>query len=162
MRLTPTVVFCLWPLVAACAAPGGGSAGGGAGTSPEALAREIEALPSPARDHVAAVTRLLASKPSLALDFTAASGETCLNTGGQVMAHYSVRPDDTTEDIVFFVDAGPLVEKGLRLQEFPALEPGLGAMQPGVWYRYEGEGKEPHHGMALPDRRWLMVATDVR
>jgi hypothetical protein len=34
-------------------------------------------------------------------------------------------------------------------------------MEPGTWYRYEGRGREPHHGLELRDRTWLMVAVDV-
>lgn len=156
MPRTLTAALCLLPLFVACAAPKGGAPAG------DPLCGTIAGLPDPAREQVAAVAGLLALKPALAIDFTGASGETCLNTGGRVMAHFTTRPAETREDIVFFVDAGPLIEKGLRFEEFPALEPGLGAMEPDTWYRYEGRGREPHHGMEMRDRRWLMVASDVR
>jgi len=98
----------------------------------------------------------------MAIDFASKTGEMCLNTGGPVMAHYSTKPEDTGEDIVYFIDAAPLVAKGLRLSEFPAIDPQRGTMKPGAWYRYEGKGTEPHHGMEMKDRTWLIVAIDVQ
>lgn len=139
----------------ACAAPGRS-----AGADP--LCDELRKLMGPAREEVAALARLLAIRPSMAIDFSAPSGEYCLNTGGHVMAHFSSRPAETSEDLVYFVDAAPLVAKGLRLDEFPGLEPGLGRMQPNTWYRYEGKGVEPHHGEVMQDRTWLMLAVDVQ
>lgn len=122
---------------------------------------EIQKLPTVAQAEVLAVARILALKPAMAIDFSSTTGEMCLNTGGPVMTHYSTRPSETGEDIVYFIDATPLVAKGLRLSEFPVIDPQHGKMKPGVWYRYEGKGTEPHHGMEMKDRTWLIVAIDV-
>ncbi len=122
----------------------------------------IQKLPAVAQAEVMAVARILALKPAMAIDFASKTGEMCLNTGGPVMAHYSTKPEDTGEDIVYFIDAAPLVAKGLRLSEFPAIDPQRGTMKPGAWYRYEGKGTEPHHGMEMKDRTWLIVAIDVQ
>jgi hypothetical protein len=123
---------------------------------------EIHKLPAVAQAEVLAVARILALKPAMAIDFSDKTSEMCLNTGGPVMTHFSTRPEETDEDIVYFVDAAPLVAKGLRLAEFPAIDPQRGKMKPGTWYRYEGKGTEPHHGMEMKDRTWLILATDVQ
>ena len=143
------------------------AAGGAAGVTPEASRRApacdvIQSLPAVAQAEVLAVARILAIKPAMALDFSTRTGEMCLNTGGPVMAHFSTRPEETGEDIVYFIDAAPLVAKGLRLSEFPPIDPEQGKMKPGAWYRYEGKGTEPHHGMEMKDRTWLILAIDVR
>src|SRR5213592_1593094 len=127
----------------------------------DAACSEISHLRGPAQAEVLSLARILALKPAMAIDLSGTTGEYCLNTGGPVMAHFSDRPAETSEDIVYFVDAAPLVAKGLRLREFPAIDPKLGTMKPGTWYRYEGQGTEPHHGRELKDHTWLMVAVDV-
>jgi len=127
----------------------------------DAACSEIRHLRGPAQAEVLSLARILALKPAMAIDLSGTTGEYCLNTGGPVMAHFSDRPAETSEDIVYFVDAAPLVAKGLRLREFPAIDPKLGTMKPGTWYRYEGQGTEPHHGRELKDHTWLMVAVDV-
>ncbi len=131
-----------------------------AGADPACAA--IQRLPAPAQAEVLAVARILALRPAMAIDFSSKTNEMCLNTGGPVMAHFSTRPADTDEDIIYFVDAAPLVAKGLRLSEFPAIDPQQGRMQPVTWYRYEGTGTEPHHGMEMKDRTWLILAVDVK
>jgi len=128
---------------------------------PEPACDAIQKLPAVAQTEVLAIARILALKPAMAIDFSSRTGEMCLNTGGPVMAHYSTRPADTGEDIVYFIDAAPLVAKGLRLSEFPAIDPQHGTMKPGAWYRYDGKGMEPHHGMEMKDKTWLIVAIDV-
>ena len=134
----------------------------GAAETVDAGCAAIQKLSGTAREEVLAVARILALKPAMAIDFTQKSGEYCLNTGGPVMTHFSAKPDQTAEDIVTFVDAAPLVAKGLRLDEFPLLPGEPGKMQPGTWYRYQGEATEPHHGMKMSGRTWLVVAVDVK
>ena len=145
-------------LAAAAGAPVQTAQDKGPGSACDALVK----LPEVAQTEVLAVARILALKPAMAIDFSTKTGEMCLNTGGPVMAHYSTRPADTGEDIVYFIDAAPLIAKGLRLSEFPAIDPRQGTMKPGAWYRYEGKGQEPHHGMEMKDRTWLIVAIDVQ
>jgi hypothetical protein len=142
----------------------GGAAGPGgapAGASDDSACAAVQALQGTAREEIVALARLLAKRPSMAIDMTAASGEYCLNTGGHVMAHWTARPDETTEDLIYFIDAQPLVDKGLRLSEFPLLGPDRGTMQPNTFYRYEGRTAEPHHGMTMSDRTWLVLSIDV-
>jgi len=140
----------------------GGAAPPAAKPDSDAACEAIRSLQGPARAEVLSLARILALKPAMAIDFSGTTGEYCLNTGGPVMAHFSGRPAETGEDIVYFVDAAPLVARGLRLQEFPAIDPRLGGMKPGAWYRYEGQGTEPHHGREMKDRTWLIVAIDVK
>ncbi len=139
-----------------------GAAPPAAPSGSDAACDAIRSLQGPAQAEVLSLARILALKPAMAIDFSGTTGEYCLNTPGPVMAHFSDRPAETSEDIVYFVDAAPLVARGLRLQEFPAIDPRLGAMKPGAWYRYEGQGTEPHHGREMKDRTWLMVAVDVK
>lgn len=131
-------------------------------SSEDPVVAAVKKLTGSAREEVLALARLLAMRPSMAIDFSKTSGEYCLDTGGHVMAHFSIKPDQTSEDIVFFVDAAPLVAKGLKLDQVPALDPGLGKMQPNTWYRYEGKGTEPHHGREMSSRTWLMLSVDVK
>jgi len=151
-------VTVLAVLATAAGAPGETTQDKRQGTACDA----IQNLPAVAQAEVMAVARILALKPAMAIDFSSKTGEMCLNTGGPVMAHYSINPEATGEDIVYFIDAAPLVAKGLRLSEFPAIDPQHGTMKPGAWYRYEGKGTEPHHGMEMKDRTWLIVAIDVQ
>ncbi len=154
-RIPTLAALCLTLLTPACAGRGG------AATADPACAA-VQALQGTAREEVVALARLLAKRPSMAIDMTAASGEYCLNTGGHVMAHWTTRPDETTEDLIYFIDAQPLVDKGLRLSEFPLLASDRGTMQPNTFYRYEGKTPEPHHGMTMSDRTWLVLAIDVK
>jgi hypothetical protein len=123
---------------------------------------EVKRLQGPARQEVLAIARLLAIRPAMAIDFSDASGEYCLNTGSHVMAHFTTRPNDTSEDIVYFVDAEPLIARGLRFEDFPALGTDQGTMQPNTLYRYEGKGNEPHHMREMADKKWLVLAVDVK
>jgi hypothetical protein len=123
---------------------------------------EIKKLSGVAREEVLAIARILAIRPSMALDFSGTTGEYCLNTGSQVMTHFAARPEQAPEDIIYFIDAEPLVARGLRLQDFPPLDPDPARRQPNAWYRYEGQGPEPHHGREMRDRTWLVLAVDVK
>ena len=122
----------------------------------------VRRLSPAAQSEVLALARILSMKPAMAIDLSSRTNEMCLDTGGPVMSHFSTRPAETGEDIVYFIDATPLVAKGLRLAEFPAIDPHQGRMEPSTWYRYEGKGTEPHHGMELKDRTWLILAVDVK
>ncbi|MCZ6777894.1 MAG: hypothetical protein V3U86_11835 [Acidobacteriota bacterium] len=148
-------ITCLSALAAGC------GRAGTSGDGKDPLRAEIRKLHGPARQEALAFARILNLRPSMAHDYSSESGEYCLNSGAHVMTHFSSRPQETNEDIVYFVDAAPLVAHGLRLEEFPALDPELGAMRSNIWYRYEGEGLEPHHGRERPEHTWLMLAVDI-
>jgi hypothetical protein len=150
------------PIVVLAAAGAACTVAGRAGGPDDPLCSEIARLPGPAREEARAVTRLLAARPSVAIDLTAKSGEYCLNTGSHVMAHFAARPETSSEDIIYLVDAEPLVARGLRLGDFPALDPDPSKRRPNTWYRYEGRGVEPHHGMEMKDRTWLVLAVDLK
>jgi len=148
--------------IALAALAGCAGAGPGSTAAADPACAELTQLKGPAREEARAVARLLALRPSMAIDFSESSGEYCLDTGGGVMTHFSARPSETAEDVVYFIDASPMVARGLRLADFPALDPALGAMQPNTWYRYEGQGDEPHHGRVMSDRTWLMMSVDIK
>ena len=148
--------------VVALAAGSAGPGGAEAAAAEDPVVVAVKKLTGPAREEVLAFARLMAIRPSMAIDFSRTTGEYCFDTGSHVMAHFTTKPDQTNEDVVFFIDAAPLMAKGLKLEEFPALEPGPGQMQPNTWYRYEGKGAEPHHGREMAGRTWLMLAVDVK
>ena len=152
----------LTTLAFAAAATGCAGAGRATGGAVDPICSEIARLPGPARDEALAVARLLAIRPSIAIDFSAKTGEYCLNTGDRVMAHFAARPETSSEDVIYLIDAAPLVAKGLRLDEFPVLDPNQAKRLPNTWYRYEGHGMEPHHGMEMKGRTWLVLAVDVK
>jgi hypothetical protein len=163
IRLRPTHV-CTLALISSLLAPlpGCSRSALSAGEDGDALCEEVRALRGPARGEALAFARLLKLRPSMAIDFSEASGEYCLNTGAHVMTHFSIRPEESSEDVIYFVDAAPLVARGLRLNEFPHIDPDHGTMRSNVWYRYEGQGTEPHHGRQMADRSWLMLAVDIQ
>ncbi len=149
-------------LAIAAAAAGCSGTGQAAKAEDDPVCAEVKKLQGPAREEALAIARLLAIRPAMAIDFSEASGEYCLNTGSHVMAHFTTRPNDTSEDIVYFVDADPLIARGLRFEEFPPLGSEPGKMQPNMLYRYEGKGNEPHHMREMADKKWLVLAVDVK
>ncbi len=99
------------------------------------------------------IARHLQTRPQTAIDFTDVSGEYCFETGlgkGAHMTHYAVDPASTTEDIIDFVNAAPLVEAGINVDTLPRHPGTLGSMTPNQWYYLPAGEVEPHHGKKLP------------
>ena len=78
------------------------------------------------------------------------------------MTHFAVDPETAWEDVIYLIDADPLVARGLRFEEFPELAHDPDRRRSNTWYRYDGQGEEPHHGREMGDRRWLILAVDVK
>ena len=97
---------------------------------------------------ISTIAKHLSVRPKTAIDFSGVSDEYCYFTGWDTHhTHFAIHPEDTLEDNIDFVDARPLIEAGIAVQDLPALPQGLGNMVPGQWYLVlEGEN-EPHHGM---------------
>lgn len=121
---------------------------------------DVLALEGTAKAEILAIARLLRARPEMAIDQTGKSGEYCLKSSENTMAHYAKDPTTTREDIVYEFPASPLVTAGLdptRLSSLPA----LGKMEPGKWY-YLPEGQvDPHHQHKM-DGPTLLIAADVR
>jgi len=98
----------------------------------------------------------------LTIDLSAKTGQFCLRDpeGGGFMVHFSEHPEQTREDVVYFIAADSLAATGLDPSKLPAV-PALGQMTPRTWYYYDGSGVEPHHQGRL-GRPFLVLALDVR
>jgi hypothetical protein len=98
----------------------------------------------------------------LTIDLSAKTGEFCLRDpqGGRFMVHFSEHPEQTKEDVIYFVAADSLTGAGLDPKKLPAL-PALGQMTPRTWYYYDGTGVEPHH-LGRLGQPYLVLALDVR
>lgn len=103
----------------------------------------------------------LAASPGSAIDFSDVSNEHCFFTGwDKHHTHYAIDPGATTEDAIDFVDARPLIEAGMPVQNLSAAPTELGQMASSQWY-YLAEGQtEPHHGMTA-EFPLLVRATDL-
>jgi len=99
----------------------------------------------------------------LAIDLSAKSGEYCLRDpqGGRFMVHFSERPTQTPEDVLYFIAADSLTVTGLNVSALPTLPTELGKMTPRSWYHYDGKAFEPHHKGRL-GRPYLVMALDIR
>ena len=109
---------------------------------------DVLALEGTAKGEILAIAKILRSKPRLAIDQTAASGEYCFNSGQGTMVHFATRPEGTAEDVVYEFDASGLIAAGLdpsRLQHLPD----RGQMKPGVWYFLPKGQHDPHHARAM-------------
>lgn len=111
-----------------------------------------------------AVAGVLSTKVrGLAIDLSAKSGEYCLRDpkGGRFMVHFSEHPDDTPEDVIYFIAADSLAATGMDTDKLPKLPSELGEMTPRQWYYYNGDAFEPHHKGRL-GRPYLVLALDIR
>ena len=99
------------------------------------------------------IAKHLQTRPKTAIDFSGVSGEYCFNVGlgnGGHMTHYAIDPSGTTEDVIDFVNAKPLVEAGINVGDLPRFPGQLGSMKPNQWYFLAANEFEPHHGKAFP------------
>jgi hypothetical protein len=102
---------------------------------------------------VSTISNMLALRPQTALDFSKVSGEYCfdvnLSEGGH-MTHYAIDPTKTSEDVIDFVNAEPLIKAGLKVENFARFPGQLGSMTPHQWYFLPAGELEPHHGIKFP------------
>ncbi len=99
----------------------------------------------------------------MAIDFGKVSGEFCMLEHGtkSYMIHFTGTPENTPEDIVYFISPDAFTASGLRVKELTSLPTELGKMEPLKWYYYDGKSVEPHHGKKL-HRDFLVMAIDVK
>jgi hypothetical protein len=99
----------------------------------------------------------------IAIDFREVSGEFCMLEHGTKnnMIHFSGEPENTPEDIIYFISPDAFTKSGLRVNDLPRMPTELGKMEPLKWYYYDGKSKEPHHGKKL-HRDFLVMAIDVK
>jgi hypothetical protein len=102
---------------------------------------------------VGTIAAHLAKHPQAALDLTEVSGEYCFNAKlgkGGMMLHFSVNPEETTEDVVSFYNATPMIEAGLKEDRLAPFCGKLGCMENNTWYFLPAGTYEPHHGVKFP------------
>ena len=99
----------------------------------------------------------------MAIDFSKVSGEFCMLEHGTKnnMIHFSGEPENTPEDILYFISPDEFRENGLRVKDLTPLPTELGKMEPLKWYYYDGKAKEVHHGKKL-HRDFAVMAIDVK
>lgn len=110
---------------------------------------DVLALEGTAKQEILVIARVLRSKPEMAIDRKAESGEFCLKSGAGTMVHFASDPAAASEDIVYEFDASELIKAGLDPGQLNKLPP-LGGMEPGKWYFLPLGTNDPHHEHAMP------------
>jgi len=117
---------------------------------------------------ISAFANQLSLRPETAVDFANVSGEYCFYSGTDKVSgwdkhhtHYAIDPGKTHEDVIDFVDARPLLEAGVKLDDLPRLPAELGKMKPGQWYIRPAGEHDPHHGKGW-DYPELVRASDLK
>ncbi len=105
---------------------------------------DVLALQGTAKAELLAIAHLLRAKTEMAIDQTKTAGEYCFKSSQGTMVHYALKPEATTEDVVYEFDATQLLAAGLDAQRMQKL-PTLGSMEPGKWYFLPSGAIDPHH-----------------
>ena len=77
------------------------------------------------------------------------------------MVHFSQNPQQTKEDVVYFLNPATFIENGLDVTKMPRHPQELGKMEPLQWYYYDGTYYEPHQGSQL-NKEFVIMAVDVK
>jgi hypothetical protein len=102
---------------------------------------------------VGVIAKHLSQHPTSALDLSKVSGEYCFNAKlgkGSMMVHFAIDPDATTEDVITFYNAAPLLKAGLKGTELLQFCGKLGCMESDKWYYLPAGEYEPHHAVKFP------------
>jgi len=121
-------------------------------------------LKGPARKEVNAIANLIAPGSKLvAIDATHASGEMCMleTVTKHNMIHYSEKPEQTKEDIVYYINPETFIASGLDVNTLPRHPKELGKMVPLQWYYYDGTYVEPHQGSKM-NKEFLIMTINVK
>ncbi len=121
----------------------------------------VMGLMGPAKKEIQAMAAVLAAKPGMAFDFSEQSGEMCFAPGHGDMIHYAIDPDNTTEDVIYMLNAQPFLDNGLQVANLPVMPSETGTMEPFQWYYYDGTYIEPHHGAQF-NSPMLIMAVDIQ
>ncbi len=121
-------------------------------------------LTGPARKEVNGIANLIAPGSQLvAIDATHASGEMCMleTVTKRNMIHYSEKPEQTKEDIIYYINPDSFIANGLDVNKLPRHPNKLGEMVPLQWYYYDGTYVEPHQGGQL-NKKFLIMTINVK
>jgi hypothetical protein len=97
------------------------------------------------------------------IDATKASGEMCMleTVTKHNMVHFSQTPEQTHEDVVYYLNPAQFIESGLDVKKLPRHPGELGKMEPLQWYYYDGTYVEPHQGSQL-NKAFVIMSVDVK
>ncbi len=117
-----------------------------------------------AQKEINAIANLLSNDSKLkAIDATKASGEMCMleTVSKHNMVHFNQHPEQTTEDIVYYINPEQFIANGLDVAKLPRHPEKLGEMKPLQWYYYDGSYVEPHQGSQL-NKPFVIMSLDVK
>ncbi len=121
-------------------------------------------LEGKARKEINAIANILGpGSKMIPVDATKASGEMCMleTVSKHNMVHFSQNPQQTKEDVVYFLNPATFIENGLDVTKMPRHPQELGKMEPLQWYYYDGTYYEPHQGSQL-NKEFVIMAVDVK
>ena len=117
-----------------------------------------------AQKEINAIANLLTDDSKLMpIDATKASGEMCMleTVSKHNMVHFNQHPEQTTEDIVYYINPEQFIANGLDVAKLPRHPEKLGEMKPLQWYYYDGSYVEPHQGSQL-NKPFVIMSLDVK
>jgi hypothetical protein len=117
-----------------------------------------------AQKEINAIANLLTDDSKLIpIDATKASGEMCMleTVSKHNMVHFNQHPEQTTEDIVYYINPEQFIANGLDVAKLPRHPEKLGEMKPLQWYYYDGSYVEPHQGSQL-NKPFVIMSIDVK
>ena len=117
-----------------------------------------------AQKEINAIANLLTDDSKLMpIDATKASGEMCMleTVSKHNMVHFNQHPEQTTEDIVYYINPDQFIANGLDVAKLPRHPEKLGEMKPLQWYYYDGSYVEPHQGSQL-NKPFVIMSLDVK
>ncbi|MBA3611937.1 MAG: hypothetical protein H0W49_03285, partial [Nitrospirales bacterium] len=117
-----------------------------------------------AQKEINAIANLLSDDSKLkSIDATKASGEMCMleTVSKHNMVHFNQHPEQTTEDIVYYINPEQFIANGLNVAKLPRHPEKLGEMKPLQWYYYDGSYVEPHQGSQL-NKPFVIMSLDVK
>ncbi len=145
------------------------------GTPPVAVADSSQAemqeqfgpvlkLKGNARKEINAIANIISPDSKMKpIDATKASGEMCMleTVTKHNMVHFSQTPEQTHEDVVYYLNPATFIANGLDVSKLPRHPSELGKMKPLEWYYYDGTYVEPHQGSQL-NKEFVIMAVDVK
>ena len=121
-------------------------------------------LEGKARKEINTIANMIAPGSKMVpIDATKASGEMCMleTVTKHNMIHFSQTPEQTHEDVVYYLNPAQFIESGLDIKKLPRHPSELGKMEPLQWYYYDGTYVEPHQGSQL-NKEFVIMSVDVK
>ncbi|GJL64435.1 MAG: hypothetical protein NPIRA04_30890 [Nitrospirales bacterium] len=167
MKIYRKVSLCITGVIVGSALSWGISSVALAGNSQEEIQEQfgpVLKLEGKARKEINAIANILGPDSKMKpIDATDASGEMCMleTVSKHNMIHFSQTPEQTHEDVVYFINPATFIANGLDVSKLPRHPEELGKMTPMQWYYYDGTYVEPHQGGQL-NKEFLIMSVDVK